>query len=562
MTHERERWRKAPGFPGYRVSSRGRVRFVDRVLSDGRRAGGVMLTARPDRDGYPCVTIGGKRAAVHRLVAAAFLGPCPPGQEVRHKDDDRGNPAAVNLVYGTHRDNERDKRRGDKGKKGQEGQGTGEGRGSVSRPSSFVTSVTGSGGRSGDRPGRDRRDHRVAGVAGVAGVIRARIRSHGVLVLAWRWLTGSPWHGREVTDAGWLRPATRALTRTGHAPRFHHRPRLHRTAMRAGPALAVLLLLCGLAASPALTARAAAAGLTAAVVLAVLRAVLAVRRRRHRRTWADPLHLALAPKLGIAVAQPSATYLTIAPDRSKVTLALPPGWTGSRTDREDVAGIVSAKLGLESPDVSWQLAGPKPRLTLSRSHPPPALVGLDDVQAAVERARPDELVLGVGKRGQVVTGSLAADSPHIGLSMGSGGGKSTLAAFLLMQELHRGALALVLDGKWISHPWLNGLPNVAYARTPHEMHQALAWLGAELLDRRNRVALLSVDVNGRIRANVGPRIFIVAEELNLAMPKLRALWQDIRARDDPVRSRRWTRSARSRSPAGRPGCTSSLSASP
>ena len=58
--------------------------------------------------------------------------------------------------------------------------------------------------------------------------------------------------------------------------------------------------------------------------------------------------------------------------------------------------------------------------------------------------------------------------------MGSGGGKSNLAAFMLMQELRRGAIALVLDAKWISHPWLIGLPNVAYARTPASLHDVMA----------------------------------------------------------------------------------------
>ena len=37
----RERWRAVPGWPGYEVSDLGRVRSVPRILSDGRRAGGL-----------------------------------------------------------------------------------------------------------------------------------------------------------------------------------------------------------------------------------------------------------------------------------------------------------------------------------------------------------------------------------------------------------------------------------------------------------------------------------------------------------------------------------------
>lgn len=50
----------------------------------------------------------GNSRCVHMLVAEAFLGPRPIGQEVRHKDDDRTNPRLDNLEYGTRQDNVND----------------------------------------------------------------------------------------------------------------------------------------------------------------------------------------------------------------------------------------------------------------------------------------------------------------------------------------------------------------------------------------------------------------------------------------------------------------------
>ena len=99
----------------------------------------------------------------------------------------------------------------------------------------------------------------------------------------------------------------------------------------------------------------------------------------------------------------------------------------------------------------------------------------------------------------------------------------------------RGAIVLVLDAKWISHPWLIGLPNVAYCRTPAQIHDGLCWLSAEL-DRRNQVALRAVDAHGRINANVGPRLFVIGEELNLCMPRLKAYWAAERGPGDPKES--------------------------
>ena len=43
-------------------------------------------------------------------------------------------------------------------------------------------------------------------------------------------------------------------------------------------------------------------------------------------------------------------------------------------------------------------------------------------------------------------------------------------------------------------------------------------------------------MRGVIRANVGPRILIVAEELNLAIPRLRAFWDERSDHGDPKRS--------------------------
>lgn len=110
---EEEEWRPTH-HPDYEVSNLGRVR--SRAPRGGDLWRGVFRVPaeprilRPGRtaQGYYSVVIGGRAGRselVHRLVAAAFIGPCPPGQEVRHKDDNRLNAHWLNLEYGTRAQN-------------------------------------------------------------------------------------------------------------------------------------------------------------------------------------------------------------------------------------------------------------------------------------------------------------------------------------------------------------------------------------------------------------------------------------------------------------------------
>lgn len=98
-----EIWKPVQGYEGYySVSSLGRVRREYTVTS--ARAGHVL--APSDRgNGYLFVQLckGGTRLneSVHRLVAAAFLGPCPPGHEVNHRSGIKTDNSPANLEYVT-----------------------------------------------------------------------------------------------------------------------------------------------------------------------------------------------------------------------------------------------------------------------------------------------------------------------------------------------------------------------------------------------------------------------------------------------------------------------------
>jgi hypothetical protein len=93
-------WRTVQSFPLYAVSDEGQVRNTRT---------GKMLKASFGKRGYRTVGLwlNGKswNKTVHNLVAETFIGPRPPGLQVRHLDGDPGNNTPNNLRYGTYSEN-------------------------------------------------------------------------------------------------------------------------------------------------------------------------------------------------------------------------------------------------------------------------------------------------------------------------------------------------------------------------------------------------------------------------------------------------------------------------
>lgn len=108
-----ERWLSVPGYEGYLVSDRGRVRTEDRMIlgRDGRTElhRGRVLKSQVMRNGYHevylCDGKSRKHRTVHSLVAQVFLGEKPKGYDVMHINGDRSDNRVENLRYGSRSEN-------------------------------------------------------------------------------------------------------------------------------------------------------------------------------------------------------------------------------------------------------------------------------------------------------------------------------------------------------------------------------------------------------------------------------------------------------------------------
>ena len=90
-----EEWKFIPEHPSIEISNYGRVRAY------------LKLDMGSSVFRYPRIELGGKRQTVHRWVAKLFIGPCPEGMVVNHKDNNPKNNHVSNLEYVTQRQNVR-----------------------------------------------------------------------------------------------------------------------------------------------------------------------------------------------------------------------------------------------------------------------------------------------------------------------------------------------------------------------------------------------------------------------------------------------------------------------
>lgn len=105
-----EQWKAIPGYEGvYEVSDQGRVRRIAR--GQGARPGHILRQTK-GRQGYMSIGLRPmmrvrKTHKVHQLVSLAFLGPCPEGHEINHKNGIKHDNRPSNLEYVTPQENTR-----------------------------------------------------------------------------------------------------------------------------------------------------------------------------------------------------------------------------------------------------------------------------------------------------------------------------------------------------------------------------------------------------------------------------------------------------------------------
>lgn len=151
----------------------------------------------------------------------------------------------------------------------------------------------------------------------------------------------------------------------------------------------------------------------------------------------------------------------------------------------------------------------------------PDVLPMFDALEHLSGAREQDVFLGVDQQCQPVSVDVLADSPHVLVNAGTGGGKSAIVRAFIAQHAARGGMALVLDYKRISQRWCADLrPVVHRACALVDIGGALVSLGREL---HRRLGVVDAFPGAVEDAPVGPPILVAFEELNATLDQLKEL---------------------------------------
>lgn len=107
QTEQIEEWRSVVGYEGlYEVSNLGRVRSMSGAFKYHRAT--ILKPKKSSQYATIWLSDGTgkqKSVTVHKLVAAAFIGPRPDGLEVNHKNGNKHDPSLGNIEYMTKSQN-------------------------------------------------------------------------------------------------------------------------------------------------------------------------------------------------------------------------------------------------------------------------------------------------------------------------------------------------------------------------------------------------------------------------------------------------------------------------
>lgn len=201
-----------------------------------------------------------------------------------------------------------------------------------------------------------------------------------------------------------------------------------------------------------------------------------------------------------------------------VTVKLPADWQSDAPSNKLLYELVTRKIGGEW-DAKWKNIG-DPVLTLTKSPSAPGMVRFAETIGDLQRLKKGQLLLGYGTRGNPEIINMDAETPHIAMNIGTGGGKSSTLCTLIVQLLHQGARIEACDPKRVSLNALRGLDGITIHRDVASQWDAIKLIRAEMDLRYERL-----DADESLAFD---RLVLVIEEANTFHIDSQDYWDEVK----------------------------------
>jgi hypothetical protein len=254
------------------------------------------------------------------------------------------------------------------------------------------------------------------------------------------------------------------------------------------------------------------------------------RRRTLDQRVVRPLYLALRQMLGEAAFPadaPMSSRLSVPlgyeDDRdARIVVTLPPGFSGDGKVMTAISRLVGQKLGIEV-DGHWQMVG-KPYVEYTHRPTPPSSVVAADIMERIAEARHGEVIIGLGTRSESISIDLDAETPHVGMNIGTGGGKSSTLRGAIAQLYAQGSEIVILDPAGASLPEFEDVPGITIVTEIPDIWTTIERVCDEM---ERRYAEWMKDRSKRFR-----RLVLVLEEANDFYLQSAQYWESIRSKQD------------------------------
>ncbi|MFI6158312.1 hypothetical protein ACIBCA_37130, partial [Kitasatospora sp. NPDC051170] len=221
---------------------------------------------------------------------------------------------------------------------------------------------------------------------------------------------------------------------------------------------------------------------------------------------------------------------SVADRAAVIRLELPMEFVGHDAERAGLDALVNSRIPGDWVSRWHLMEGPHYVIWAHRPPPkptpePPDAVDINDprILAALTKLSPEEFLLGLDENHDGLIRKLSGETPHLAMSVGTGGGKSSKLQWLAVQMLMKRGTIIGVDPKMVSLKPLRGIPGVHLYTDPQngiDMRRVIDWLAEVAVAR-------FYEKEQGLRASFDP-IYLILEESNELAVLLKQVWENVR----------------------------------